>query len=92
LERGKINQQMVFYLNLDKTNDSTFLRNFIKLKDTIHFETIVLQQIGDDLIYSANVKVKTRINLCFSLTETVENKLVFENQNTTILKISYQKS
>jgi hypothetical protein len=79
---------------LDKTNDSTFLGNsyFIKAKDTIHFETIVLQQIGDDLIYSANVKVKTRINLCFSLTETVENKLVFENQKHDYpQKISYQK-
>jgi hypothetical protein len=80
---------------LDKTNDSTFLGNsyFIKLKDTIHFETIVLQQIGDDLIYSANVKVKTRINLLLSLTETVENKLVFENQKHDYpQKISYQKS
>lgn len=78
-----------------KTNDSTFLGNsyFIKAKDTIHFETIVLQQIGDDLIYSATVKGQNEDKpVAFSLTETLENKLVFENQKHDYpQKISYQK-
>ena len=40
-----------------KVNDSTFQATsyFIKEKDTIHFETITLQQKGDVLTYSATV-------------------------------------
>jgi hypothetical protein len=79
-----------------KTNDSTYQAQsfFIKGKDTIHFETIVLQQVGEDLTYSANIKGQNEDKpVAFSLAETTENQLVFENQKHDYpQKISYQKA
>ena len=41
-----------------KANDSTFLGEsyFIKEEDTIHFETIILQQNGEELKYNTTIK------------------------------------
>lgn len=79
-----------------KTNDSTFQGQsyFIKDKDTIHFETIVLQQKGEDLTYNANVKGQNEDKpVTFSLTETTENQLIFESKKQEYpQKISYQKA
>jgi len=79
-----------------KTNDSTFQGQsyFIKEKDTIHFETIVLQQTGENLTYSANVKGQNENKpVSFSFTETNENQIVFENKKHDYpQKISYQKA
>ena len=78
-----------------KTNDSTFQGQsyFIKEKDTIHFETIVLQQKDEALTYKATVKGQNEDKpVSFSLTETTENQLVFENKKHDYpQKISYQK-
>ena len=78
-----------------KTNDSTFQGQsyFIKEKDTIHFETIILQQNGENLTYNATVKGQNEDKpVSFSLTETSENQLVFENKKHDYpQKISYQK-
>lgn len=78
-----------------KTNDSTFQGKsyFIKEKDTIHFETIVLQQKGEALTYKATVKGQNEDKpVSFLLTETVANQLVFENpKHDYPQKITYQK-
>jgi hypothetical protein len=78
-----------------KTNDSTYQAQsfFIKEKDTIHFETIVLQQVGEDLTYSATIKGQNEDKpVAFSLAEMTENQLVFENQKHDYpQKISYKK-
>ena len=54
-------------------NDSTFegTSYFIKGKDTLHNETIVLQQKGENLIYKATVKGENN--------DEAEKNLVFEN-------------
>lgn len=79
-----------------KTNDSTYQAQsfFIKEKDTIHFETIVLQQVGEDLMYSATIKGQNEDKpVAFSLAEMTENQLVFENQKHDYpQKISYKKA
>ena len=63
-------------------NDSTFegTSYFIKGKDTLHNETIVLQQKGENLIYKATVKGENNDEaVSFPLTSTIEKNLVFEN-------------
>ena len=63
-------------------NDSTFegTSYFIKGKDTLHNETIVLQQKGENLIYKATVKDENNDEaVSFPLTSTTEKNLVFEN-------------
>lgn len=76
-----------------KANDSTYNGQsyFLKGKDTIHYETIVLQQIGDQLNYNAIVKGQNNDKpVTFILTETEENQLVFENPTHDYpQKISY---
>lgn len=65
-----------------KANDSTYNGHsfFLKGKDTIHYETIVLQQIEEQLSYNANVRGQNDDKpVAFLLTETKENQLVFEN-------------
>jgi hypothetical protein len=53
---------------------------FLKGKDTVHYETIVLQQIGEQLSYNANVRGQNDDKpVAFVLTETKENQLVFTN-------------
>jgi hypothetical protein len=65
-----------------KVNDSTFQAQsyFIKEKDTLHFESITLQQNGEVLSYSATVKGQNSDKpVTFKLTNSTEKQLVFEN-------------
>jgi hypothetical protein len=78
-----------------KTNDSTFQAQsfFIKGKDTLHFETISLNQIDEELEYNALVKGQNNDkSVRFVLTASTENQLVFENpKHDYPQKISYTK-
>ena len=65
-----------------KVNDSTFQATsyFIKEKDTIHFETITLQQKGDVLTYSATVLGQNNDKaVAFKKTNETPKQLTFEN-------------
>lgn len=65
-----------------KVNDSTFQAQsyFIKEKDTLHFESITLQQKGEELTYDATVKGQNNDKpIIFKLTNSTEKQLVFEN-------------
>lgn len=79
--------------NWEKVNDSTFQATsyFIKEKDTIHFETITLQQKDEQLIYSATVKGQNDDKpVAFKLTTGTEKQLAFENpKHDYPQKISY---
>lgn len=78
-----------------KVNDSTFQGNsfFIKEKDTIHFETIKLQQKGEVLTYNATVIGQNNNEaVAFEMTNSTEKGLVFENpKHDYPQKISYTK-
>lgn len=68
--------------NWKQLNDSTFQGEsfFIKQKDTLHFETMTLQQKGEELFYSATVKGQNENKaVTFKLTNKNEKQLVFEN-------------
>jgi hypothetical protein len=68
--------------NWKKSNDSTFQAEslFIKEKDTLHFESITLQQKGQELIYTATVKGQNNDKpVSFKMTSETAKKLVFEN-------------
>jgi hypothetical protein len=81
--------------NWEKVNDSTFkaASYFIKAKDTIHFESIVLAQKGETLTYIATVKGQNDDKpVAFPSKSETENKLVFENpQHDYPKKITYTK-
>ncbi|QSB26141.1 DUF6265 family protein [Flavobacterium sp. CLA17] len=81
--------------NWQKVNDSTFSATsyFIKGKDTLHFEKIVLSQKGEKLTYSATVNGQNNDKaIDFPSTSETETKLVFENpQHDYPQKISYTK-
>jgi hypothetical protein len=76
-----------------KINDSTFQAQsyYIKSKDTLHFETITLQQTGEELTYSATVKGQNNDKpVAFKLTNATEKQLIFENpKHDYPQKISY---
>jgi hypothetical protein len=82
--------------NWQKVNDSTFnaVSYFIKGKDTLHFESIVLAQKGENLTYSATVKGQNEDKaVSFPSKSETEDKLVFENpQHDYPQKITYTKS
>lgn len=75
-------------------NDSTFegTSYFIKGKDTLHNETIVLQQNGKNLIYKATIIGENNDEaVSFPLTSTTEKNLVFENpKHNYPQKINYK--
>lgn len=79
--------------NWKKVNDSTFEAQsfYIKEKDTLHFESITLQQKGEDLTYNAAVKGQNDDKpVSFKLTTATEKQLVFENpKHDYPQKISY---
>ncbi len=81
--------------NWKKANDSTYYGQsyFIKNKDTLHFETITLQQNGEELFYNAKVIGQNEDkSVRFKMTNSSENQLVFENPNHDYpQKISYTK-
>jgi hypothetical protein len=63
-------------------NDSTFQAEslYIKDKDTLHFESIILQQKGEELFYNTTVKGQNENKaVTFRLTNKTETQLVFEN-------------
>jgi hypothetical protein len=68
--------------NWKQLNDSTFQGEsfFIKNKDTLHFETIKLQQKREELFYYATVKGQDNDKpVPFKMTIATEKQLVFEN-------------
>ena len=76
-----------------KVNDSTFQATsyFIKEKDTIHFETISLQQKGEFHTYAASVKGQNNDKAVqFTQTNKAPKQLSFENlKHDYPQKISY---
>lgn len=82
--------------NWEKVNDSTFKAQslFIKDKDSIHNETILLEQKGESLQYTTTIKGQNNNKpISLELTTNNENELVFENQkNDYPQKISYKKT
>ncbi|HJR99422.1 MAG TPA: DUF6265 family protein [Flavobacterium sp.] len=82
--------------NWQKINDSTFKAQslFIKDKDSIHNETILLQQNGDSLSYTTTIKGQNNNKpISFELINDNENELVFQNlKNDYPQKIVYKKA
>lgn len=78
-----------------KDNDSTFLGNsyFIKEKDTLHSESIVLTQKNEDLLYIPTVTGQNNDEpVTFTMTSDAENTFTFENPaHDYPQKISYKK-
>ena len=76
-----------------KVNDSTFQAQsyFVKEKDTLHFESITLQQKGEVLTYTATVEGQNDDKpVTFKLTTATEKQMVFENpKHDYPQKISY---
>lgn len=81
--------------NWKKVNDSTFKAEslFIKDKDTLHEENIILQQKAEILTYITTIKGQNNDKpIHFQLKEDTENELIFENlQNDYPQKITYKK-
>lgn len=68
--------------NWTKVNDSTYQGQsyFIKNKDTLHFESISLQQIGENLTYTAKVEGQNKNeSIPFKLKSITAKQMVFEN-------------
>lgn len=78
-----------------KEDDSTFSGKsfFIKQKDTIHLESIVLSQKGEDLFYIPTVSGQNNNEpVTFKLTSEAENNFTFENPaHDYPQKITYKK-
>lgn len=81
--------------NWQKLNDSTFsaASYFIKEKDTVHLESIILAQLGETLIYKATVKGQNDGKTVeFPSTISNDKQLVFENpKHDYPQKITYTK-
>lgn len=81
--------------NWEKLNDSTFNASsyYIKGKDTLHFETIVLAQKGEILTYFATVKGQNEDKaVAFASISESDKQLVFENaKHDYPQKITYTK-
>ena len=82
--------------NWFKTNDSTLTAGsfFIKEKDTLHFENIVLREKDGELVYETIIQGQNNDKpIVFPLLTETENELVFENlQNDYPQKIKYQRN
>lgn len=82
--------------NWSKTNDSTLIAGsfFIKEKDTLHFENIVLREKDGELVYETIIQGQNNDKpIIFPLLSETENELVFENlQNDYPQKIKYQRN
>jgi hypothetical protein len=81
--------------NWKKVNDSTFnaASYFIKGKDTLHFESIILAQKGETLTYSPTVKGQNEgKSVAFPSSSESDKQLVFENpKHDYPQKITYTK-
>jgi hypothetical protein len=79
--------------NWKKVNDSTFEAQsyYIKEKDTLHFESIILQQKGEELTYTATVQGQNNDKpVAFKLTTATDKQVAFENlKHDYPQKISY---
>ncbi|WP_310594861.1 DUF6265 family protein [Flavobacterium sp.] len=79
-----------------KPNDSTLVAGsfFIKEKDTLHFENIVLKEKEGELIYETIIKGQNNDKpILFPLLSETENELVFENlKNDYPQKIKYHRN
>ncbi len=79
----------------EKVNDSLFQAQsyFIKDTDTLHFETISLEQKGEDLHYNSTIKGQNNDKLIsFKLKVETESQLIFENPKQDYpQKITYNK-
>ena len=79
-----------------RQNDSVFVGScyFINESDTLHRETILLEQRADSITYSANVKGQNNDKAVpFTLTTANTNSLLFENlKHDYPQKIVYQKN
>ncbi len=89
LEQGTLSESW------EKANDSTFNGKsfFIKDKDTLNNETIVLSQKGNDLFYIPVVQGQNNNEpVIFKMTKADAKQLVFENPKHDFpQKISYTK-
>ena len=78
-----------------KENDSTFSGKsyFIKEKDTIHLESIILSQKKEDLLYIPTVAGQNNDEpVTFKLTSDADNTFTFENPTHDYpQKINYKK-
>ncbi|TDE42231.1 hypothetical protein E0I26_13850 [Flavobacterium rhamnosiphilum] len=81
--------------NWKKVNDSTFEAQsyYIKEKDTLHFESITLQQKGEELTYTATVQGQNNDKpVAFKLTTATDKQVAFENlKHDYPQKISYSQ-
>ena len=79
--------------NWTKIKDSTYYgqSGVVKSNDTLHFETITLQQNREELTYLTTILGENNDKpISFVLTETTENQLIFENPTHDYpQKISY---
>lgn len=78
-----------------KDNDSTYSGKsyFIREKDTLHSESIVLTQKNEDLLYIPTVKGQNNDEpVTFTMTSDAENAFTFENPaHDYPQKITYKK-
>ena len=78
-----------------KENDSTFSGKsyFVKEEHTIHYETIIITQKKDDLLYIPTVKGQNNDEpITFTMSSETENNFIFENAaHDYPQKISYKK-
>ena len=82
--------------NWSQPNDSTLVAGsfFIKEKDTLHFENIVLKEKESELVYETIIQGQNNDKpIVFPLLSETENELVFENlTNDYPQKIKYQRN
>lgn len=75
-------------------NDSTFegTSYFIKAKDTLHHETMILQKVNDKIIYKATIKGENNDeSVSFPLSISKEKNVTFENpKHNYPQKLQYQ--
>ena len=79
----------------EKQNDSTFIGGsyFVKGKDTIHSESVILTQKKEDLFYIPTVTGQNNDEpITFKLTSDAENTFTFENPaHDYPQKVTYKK-
>lgn len=82
--------------NWSQPNDSTLVAGsfFIKEKDTLHFENIVLKEKDGELVYVTTIQGQNNDKpIVFPLLSETENEMVFENLlNDYPQKIKYQRN
>jgi hypothetical protein len=81
-EWGNTTKESDFTENWIKKSDSTFVgvSYVLVAKDTVFYETVVLEQKKDSLFYTVSVKDQNKEKpVSFYLTISSKNELVFEN-------------